>query len=171
MPASSTEVLKNPYSTSKICWVLPGLSTERRGRSTANSRTRSATTRISITSQFCHGRAGLSGAICTALRMELARPPRCSLKTRVSHSSCSCIGYFVQDFHDDGRCDDEKSRQNRHQADSQTFDYNIDDPCEKQIPEYPENRARAHSGARRRIRGRWTQSVHHAPQSVKIQER
>src|SRR5580704_13271095 len=130
MPASSTEVLKNPYSTSKICWVLPGLSTERRGRSTANSRIRSATTRISITSQFCQGCAGSSGVTWTALRMELAAPPRYWLKYRVSNSSCSGIGYFVQDFHDDGRCDDEKSRQNRHQADSQTFDYNIHDSPE-----------------------------------------
>src|SRR5580658_4057059 len=171
MPASSTEVLKNPYSTSKMCCVLPGLSTERRGRSTANRATRSTTTRISITSQFCQGCAGSSGVTWTALRMELAAPPRYWLKTLVSHSSCSGIGYFVQDFHDDGRCDDEKSRQNRHQADSQAFDYNIAGAREKQIPERPENRARAHPGARRRIHRRRDQSVHHPPQAIKIQER
>ena len=57
-PTSEAWVLMKPYSNSKMCCSLPGLSAERLDRSAATSTIRMATTRISITSQVSHGRAG-----------------------------------------------------------------------------------------------------------------
>src|SRR5215469_4479817 len=103
--------------SSKTCWSLPGLSTERRLRRIRNRTIMIAATTICITMKSAQGSFGSAAVILKRASNQLPRPARYSLKSFVSQTSCVVIFHeFEDDFEYGCRWTDEETAE--HGADT-----------------------------------------------------